>query len=137
MRKQLAVITTFAFVIGASWLWAQEHGEHAGHGGSTPAAAIKSTEIRGQLIDLTCYLKHDSKGESHKTCAQECAAKGLPVGILTDDGKIYQVMGKGHEDLKTVNQPLVKYMETKVIAVGEVFEKQGQRVIAIEKIKAQ
>lgn len=88
-------------------------------------------------IDMTCFLKHDSKGDTHKTCAQECAAKGLPIGILTDDGKIYQVMGKGHEDLKTVNQPLVKYMETKVIVVGEVFEKQGERVMVVEKIKAQ
>ena len=135
MRKQLAVITAAAFVFGAPWLWAQEHGEHA-HGGSA-AAPAKTTEIRGQLIDLACYLKHDSKGDTHKTCAQECAAKGLPIGILTDDGKIYQVMGKGHESLLTVNAPLVKYMETKVTAVGEVFEKNGERVIAIEKIKAQ
>ena len=131
MRKQLAALAGIVALVVAVGLSANEHDKQMA------APATKATEVKGQLIDLACFLKHDGKGEGHKSCAQECASNGLPVGILTDDGKIYQGMGKGHEDLKTVNQPLIKYMETKVIAVGEVFEKQGERVIVIEKIKTQ
>lgn len=136
MKKNLTILTALAATIVSPWLWAQ-HSDRGGHNEQPAVAAAKATEVRGQMIDMTCFLKHDSKGDTHKTCAQECAAKGLPIGILTDDGKIYQVMGKGHEDLKTVNQPLIKYMETQVIAIGTVFEKQGERVIIVEKIKAQ
>ncbi len=93
--------------------------------------------LQGTIIGLTCYLKHDAIGESHKQCAKECAEKGLPLALLTDDGKLYQIMGKGHDELKQVNARLLDYVEEKVIVVGDTFEKQGMRSIVIAKIKKQ
>lgn len=93
--------------------------------------------IKGHIIGLTCFLKHNTKGPSHKECAIECAEKGLPLGLLAQDGKIYQIMGKGHADLKTVNAKLRDYIEEDVIVVGETFENHGLLAIVIEKIKKQ
>lgn len=91
--------------------------------------------ITGQMIDMACYFKHDSNGAEHKQCARECAQKGLPMAILSDDGKIYQILGSGHDDLKTVNAAFLDYVEEKVVAVGQVYEKNGANVIVIAKIK--
>lgn len=44
--------------------------------------AAKSGELTGEVVDITCYMDHDSKGEKHAACAQKCIAKGLPVGLL-------------------------------------------------------
>lgn len=91
--------------------------------------------ITGQMIDMTCYFKHNAKGPDHKQCARECAQKGLPMAILSNDGKIYQIMGAGHDELKTVNAAFLDYTEEKVVAVGQVYEKNGTNVLVISKIK--
>lgn len=109
-------------------------GEKHDEGMKHEQAGVEKT-ITGQMIDMACYFKHDSRGAEHKQCARECAQKGLPMAILSDDGKIYQIMGSGHDDLKTVNATLLDYTEEKVVAVGLVYEKNGTNVIVISKIK--
>ena len=79
-------------------------------------------------------LKHGSKGEPHKSCAKECAEKGLPIGLLVN-GQIYQISGDGHQSLIEAYKPLLKYMESKVMVKGDAFEKNGVKILVIEKIK--
>jgi len=95
----------------------------------------QTESLQGHIIGMTCYLKHEAKGEKHRDCAIDCAKKGLPLGLLTQDGTIYQIMGKGHDDLKSVNEKLLSYIEYDVIAQGETFEKGGVHALVIEKIK--
>ncbi|MEM7527074.1 MAG: hypothetical protein AAF416_05280 [Pseudomonadota bacterium] len=66
-------------------------------GGIAQAAAEKVT-VTGEVIDTWCYysgvmgLYDIVVGTSHHTCAMWCAAGGIPVGILADDGTVYMVM---------------------------------------------
>ena len=53
--------------------------------------------MKGEVLDLTCYVSKGSTGERHKTCAKMCAKKGLPLGVKTDDGKVY-VLIEDHDD---------------------------------------
>lgn len=129
--KIVSIMLTLFFVT----LTANAHeGEKHDEGMNHQQAGVEKT-ITGQGIDMTCYVKHDSKGAGHKQCALECAQKGLPMGILSDDGKIYQIMGSGHDDLKTVNAAFLDYVEEKVVVVGQVYEKNRTNVIVINKIK--
>ena len=91
--------------------------------------------VRGQLIGLTCFVKHSSKGAAHKDCFKECAEKGLPIGILTAENEIYQISGEGHKSLSETNKKFMKYAEEKVIVKGQVFNKNGIKMIVVEKIK--
>src|SRR5215831_7261234 len=45
--------------------------------------------VKGEIVDLACYLSKGSKGKRHKTCAELCAKKGMPLGVLTDAGDVY------------------------------------------------
>ena len=103
---------------------------HAGHDSEG-----KQSLVKGKLIGLTCFLKHGGTGKSHKSCAKQCAEKGLPIGLKSDDGKVYIVGGKGHDSLVETYKPLLKYMEENVTVKGAIFEKEGQRMIVIDKIK--
>lgn len=94
----------------------------------------QSVTLSGELIGLTCFIKHGSKGKSHRSCAKDCAEKGLPIGLLSD-GQIYQVSGKGHKSLIEAYKPLLKYMESNVEVKGKVFEKSGLKMLVIDKIK--
>lgn len=102
-------------------------GSHGGGG--------ESKTLTGNLIGMTCFIKHGGGGKSHKSCARQCAEKGLPVGLKAGDGKLYIVTGKGHDSLIETYKPLMKYLEEKVKVKGKVFEKEGHRMIVIEKIK--
>ncbi len=93
--------------------------------------------LKGKIVDISCYLTHNSEGASHKACARECALKGLPMGLLAEDGYIYQIIPIGHVDPKMVNETLLDYLEEKVVIDGIVSEKNGMRVMMINKIEKQ
>lgn len=57
-------------------------------GAWAPSAVAES--VKGEVVDLSCYLSHPAtgRGPGHRKCAETCAKKGLPVGILTADGTV-------------------------------------------------
>lgn len=61
------------------------------------APAQEPVTVKGEIVDLACYLSKGSKGKRHKTCAELCAKKGLPLGVLTDAGDVYLLI-EDHDD---------------------------------------
>lgn len=58
-------------------------------GTAVPAPAQEDVTVEGEILDLTCYLHKGSKGRRHRACAEMCAEKGLPVGILTEQDEVF------------------------------------------------
>lgn len=84
----------------------------AKHSGSSPGAAI-----RGEIVDLACYIPHGGKGPEHQKCALKCAEQGQPLGLLTPEGKLY-VLFADHTDATA-------FEKTKALA-GKTVEITGQ-----------
>lgn len=42
---------------------------------------------KGEVLDAGCYLGHGAMGEKHKECALRCARNGMPIMLLTADGR--------------------------------------------------
>jgi hypothetical protein len=57
--------------------------------GAGAAHAQQEITVQGEVVDLSCYLAKGSKGPEHRACAQLCAKKGLPIGLLTPSGDLY------------------------------------------------
>jgi hypothetical protein len=100
---------------------------HEGHHAKKPADG----KLTGEVVDITCYLDHESKGEKHASCAQKCIEKGLPVGIVAD-GKLYAVIVSSHE---TPNAKLAPYAGQLVTISGKVLERDGLRAIDMEDVQ--
>ncbi len=100
-------------------------------------AFAKTETLTGTLVDIACYSKDKANTtNAHKgmseTCAQDCAKMGMPVGLLTSDGKVYQVTG----DLAAnKNAKLVPHMSHTVELTGDVSEKDGKMMIAANDLK--
>jgi len=63
-----------------------------------PARADGSeVTLTGEIVDLSCYLTGGKKGRAHRACAKRCADRGLPIGILTEDGTVYLLL-EDHAD---------------------------------------
>src|SRR5581483_10456677 len=105
---------------------------------SAPAFAATQT-ISGRLVDETCYkMNKVNTGVDHKMpednpgCAVTCAKMGLPIALLTDDGKIYTVTG----DLAANNNAkLVPHLSHKVELTGDVNASGGAMTIAATSLK--
>ena len=89
--------------------------------------------VKGEVVDVACSTKkgEGGKGEAHAGCAMACARKGLPVGILTADA-IYTVVG---DYAANSNAKLLDFVARKVVATGEVTEKDGVKSINVKSIK--
>jgi hypothetical protein len=88
------------------------------------APAAKTQTLKGEIVDLMCYLDHGAKGEKHKGCAQKCIKAGGPVGLLSGD-KLYLVVG----DHQPLNDELAPRAAQTVTLKGKVVERHGMRMI--------
>jgi hypothetical protein len=100
--------------------------DHENHEGK----AAKDT-VTGEVVDLACYMGHDSRGKDHMKCAKQCIQKGLPVGILTEKGELYMAVGENH---KKANEMLADKAAQTITVVGSVSEKSGAKMIAIHEV---
>ena len=62
-------------------------------------AEEKEKTIKGEVLDLACYLSQGAKGADHASCARSCAKGGQPMGLLSDDGKVYTLIAN-HDNMK-------------------------------------
>jgi hypothetical protein len=91
--------------------------------------------ITGEVVDLSCYLHHPetSHGASHKKCAETCAKKGLPMGILTDDKQVFLLL-EDHENPSAYATALERAAKT-VTVEGKKVTQGGLNGIVVESVK--
>ena len=55
------------------------------------AEEAKPSEIavRGTVVDMHCYVTHGKHDAQHTACANACIARGVPAGLLAEDGTLY------------------------------------------------
>jgi hypothetical protein len=85
----------------------------------------QAQSIKGEIVDLMCYLDHGAKGDKHAECAQTCIKSGGPVGLLTSDNQLYLVIGEH----KPMNDKLVEYAAKTITLKGKVVERNGVKMI--------
>jgi len=88
------------------------------------AADGETQTIKGEVVDLMCYLDHGAKGEKHKGCAEKCIKSGGPVGLLSGN-QLYLVIG----DHKPMNEELAPKAAQTITLKGKVVEKNGVKMI--------
>jgi hypothetical protein len=90
--------------------------------------------IRGTVVDVACFVGHDSSGPKHATCADACARAGNPLAVYDASSKtLYLPVSMDH---KNPNTKLLPFIEKEVVVTGRVIEKAGLKGIAIEKVEA-
>jgi len=89
--------------------------------------------VRGEVVDLWCYLEGGDHGPEKKLCATACAKTGNPIGILDSKGNLYVAAGlKDHQSAQSL---LVNKMSDEVSVTGTVVKKGGVRMIYIDTVK--
>src|SRR5438067_890805 len=100
---------------------------HEGHEKAGDAASEQGKEVtvKGEVLDMACYIDHGATGAKHADCAKDCIAKGLPVGIKSDDGKTYLIIGEH----KPLNAELADQAAKKITVKGKLTSSDGINMI--------
>lgn len=103
------------------------------------AADEKKTEkevtVKGEVVDVACYISHGARGEKHKACAEACADAGGALGVLTTDGKLY-VSLLPDEHNAGPNALLKDHIAQTVEAKGLLRSKGGVNGIVVKSVSA-
>ena len=127
MSIKLKVAIVLLGITGATAAFAWQEHSHEQQGG-------KAAQITGLVVDIACFVGHDSSGPKHAKCAEVCARAGNPLAIYDEATKtLYLPVSLDH---KNPNTRLVEFIENKVRVSGRVMEKAGLKGIAIEKVEA-
>jgi hypothetical protein len=86
--------------------------------------AAETKSVKGEVVDLMCYLDHGAKGEAHKGCAEKCIKSGGPVGLLSGE-QLYIVVG----DHQPINDQLASKAGQTVTLSGKVVERNGVKLL--------
>ena len=89
------------------------------------AGADQTKTIKGEVVDLMCYLDHGARGEKHAECARDCIKGGGPVGILTGNNELYLIIGEH----KPINDQLAPLAAKTISVKGKIVERDGMKMI--------
>jgi len=111
----------------------------------TPYTASAATEgkrvsLKGELIDTWCYFSGvmggpDSVvGSAHHTCAIWCAAGGIPVGMLGEDGDVYMILKLPDDDNSAGGDTFVELTNDTIEAEGMMYERDGLKYLVVSEV---
>ncbi len=128
----MPIRTTFFALMAAALPWfAAPAGLHA-----APATTAGQVTVTGEVIDSWCYLTEIMYplGTAHHQCAVWCAAGGVPVGILAEDGTVYILLsfeGSG----RSVSDPALIDLQTHRVTVeGRAFARDGMTYLVADRL---
>ncbi|OIO36671.1 MAG: hypothetical protein AUJ74_01055 [Candidatus Omnitrophica bacterium CG1_02_44_16] len=98
-------------------------------------AFAEQKTIKGEVIDVSCYVAAGAKGEAHKECAIACIKAGQPAGILEEiTGKVY-IAAKEEDHMNNPGAELLPYVAKMVEVKGDVKERGGVAIVDVKEIK--
>lgn len=132
MKKSLyAFVLSFIFGGGLAW-------SHEGHHDAEHGSDGKEVTVKGELVDMACFMAHEGKGKKHADCGKMCVAGGSPLGIVTQDGAVYLLV-EDHTTAKT-KKPYAKAKELVAETVtihGDAYQRGGSQAIVVESVATQ
>jgi hypothetical protein len=132
IRITLTALAAIAVVTVVAGQAAEGHGTsgHADHG----EGSVATTTFTGEIIDITCYLRHESKGPKHVKCVIFCASKSMPFGFLeAETGRVYLLLPDGHTE---PTKDLQQHFGQQVEVTGILTEGNGLKGLQIETVKS-
>jgi len=91
--------------------------------------------VKGEVLDMTCYIAYNMSGPEHAGCAKDCIKRGLPVGIKATDGKVYLLVGTDWRRRESLNSQLVEYAAKTVTIRGKETMRDGFAQLQVEEIR--
>ena len=88
--------------------------------------------VKGEVVDLWCYLEGGDHGPAHKECSTACAKAGNPIGLVDSKGNIYVTAGM--QDHQPARDLLIDKMNQQVTVMGTLVKKGGTQMLYVKSV---
>lgn len=133
-NKRLVGIVAAVLLVVASG-FAVAEGEREKHEGvKAHDAHHGEMTVRGEILDMACFLAHGAKGPDHAACAKRCVKGGQPMGLLAEDGTVYLLYAKHDDDSAFLAAK--EHAGENVEITGAPATQAGMRGIEVSAVKA-
>ena len=131
MKRILSILAVVTVVVAAVAFAksGDEKTEQAAHASHHSTAAMKSGSWTGEILDAGCYIGHGAMGEKHAECGLKCAANGMPLMLLTKDGKAI-LLTPNHDNPDPYGQ-LKTMVGSQATVTGTIAERGGVKGIDV------
>ena len=89
--------------------------------------------IKGEAVDLWCYMEGGDRGPAKKECATACAKAGNFIGIVDASGTVY--LASGLQDHQPARDLLLAKMNEAVEVTGILVKKGGAQMLFVKSVK--
>ena len=104
--------------------------------------AKKYSAIKGEVLDMGCFVSQQLTGAIHKECGVKCAQAGVPMGLITADSTVYWLT-QNHDRAMTPQQfpppdpygQLKGWVSNRVEVTGLSWERKGQKMMEVKMVK--
>ena len=90
--------------------------------------------LKGEILDMACYVGHGAKGPDHADCAKRCVKGGQPMGLLAEDGAVY-LLYASHSDASAFEQAK-EFAGQQVELKGVAASQSGIKGVEVHAVKA-
>ena len=125
-RTTVLLATALLVLAGFGTAFAEEG--HMAHG-----AAPGQMTVRGEVLDMACYMAHEAKGQEHAACAERCVKGGQPMGLLAEDGTVY-LLYANHKD-GSAFESTKEYAGQNVVITGIMATQAGIKGLEVSSVK--
>ena len=94
-----------------------------------PAADVT---LKGTVVDMHCYVTHGIHDAAHTECSNACIARGLPAGLLAEDGTLYVLFEQKPFSIK---DRVADLADVPVTVTGTPVVRSGIRGIQVKAIE--
>ena len=108
--------------------------------GAAYAAQGSRIQVSGELMDTWCWVSQVMGGSdfivgtAHHTCAVWCAAGGIPVGLLSDDGTVYMLLKFGDDTTSVANPRVVEIQSHNISVDGTLHVRDGINYLLVDEV---
>ena len=89
--------------------------------------------LKGELVDMWCYMEAGDRGPAKKACATACAKAGNPIALVDTEGNLYLTAGlESHQPARDL---LVGKMNEQVTLTGTLVKKYGVQMLYVDALK--
>lgn len=105
-------------------------------------AAGERVQLTGEAIDTWCYFSgvmggpDAVVGSAHHTCALWCAAGGIPIGLLAEDGTVYMVLKWEGDAAVTGGDALLEVASDRLTVDGVLHVRDGVNYVIVDRVVA-
>lgn len=89
--------------------------------------------VKGEVLDMACYMAHESKGAKHASCAKTCVKGGAPMGVLDNEGNVILIV-EDHQNTEPYEK-MKDLAAQNVSATGTYYNRGGVPGIILDSVE--